>query len=159
LDAGSAIVEVTLGVNAIKYPLTGIGRYAYELAKGLKFSSDVEKLNFLKGGVIQKNIELDNVTTHSAKWGNFNYRVQNLLGSFAPVVQAYQLRLEWRQEKALKPYRHTIFHGPNYYLPKHDAHAFRLSTTFQYLSTPHFTRKPGAPIWPKNCLKRLSVQM
>jgi alpha-1,3-rhamnosyl/mannosyltransferase len=41
-------VEVTLGVNAIKYPLTGIGRYAYELAKGLKFSSDVEKLKFLK---------------------------------------------------------------------------------------------------------------
>ena len=120
LDAGSAIVEVTLGVNAIKYPLTGIGRYAYELAKGLKFSSDVEKLKFLKGGVIQTNIELDNVTPQLAKWGNFNHRVQNLLGSLAPVVQAYQLRLEWRQEKALKPYRHTIFHGPNYYLPKHD---------------------------------------
>ncbi len=113
-------MEVLLGIDAIKYPLTGIGRYAYELAKGLKFSSDVEKLKFLKGGAIQTNIELDNVTTHLAKWGKFNHRVQNLLGSLAPVVQAYQLQLEWRQEKALKPYRHTIFHGPNYYLPNHD---------------------------------------
>jgi alpha-1,3-rhamnosyl/mannosyltransferase len=33
---------------------------------------------------------------------------------------AYQLQLEWCQEKALKPYKNAIFHGPKYYLPKHD---------------------------------------
>jgi glycosyltransferase involved in cell wall biosynthesis len=113
-------MEVVLGVDAIKYPLTGIGRYAYELAKGLQFSSDIEKLYFLKGVQIQTNLELIEATPNAVAGGKLNNRFRSLLGSVSPVVMAYQLRLGWRQEKTLKPYKNTIFHGPNYYLPKHD---------------------------------------
>ena len=113
-------MEVVLGVDAIKYPLTGIGRYAYELAKGLQFSSDIETLHFLKGVQIQTSLELIEATPNSETGGKLNNRFRSLLGSLSPVVMAYQLRLGWRQEKALKPYKRTIFHGPNYYLPKHD---------------------------------------
>jgi glycosyltransferase involved in cell wall biosynthesis len=113
-------MEVVLGVDAIKYPLTGIGRYAYELAKGLQFSSDIETLHFLKGVQIQTSLELIEATPNLEAGGKLNNRFRSLLGSLSPVVMAYQLRLGWRQEKALKPYKRTIFHGPNYYLPKHD---------------------------------------
>jgi alpha-1,3-rhamnosyl/mannosyltransferase len=113
-------MEVVLGVDAIKYPLTGIGRYAYELAKGLQFSSNIEKLYFLKGVQIQTILEPIEATPNAEAGAKLNNRFRSLLGSLSPVVMAYQLRLGWRQEKTLKPYSHTIFHGPNDYLPKHD---------------------------------------
>ena len=113
-------MEVVLGVDAIKYPLTGIGRYAYELAKGLQFSSDIEKLYFLKGMQIQTNLELNEATPNTEAGGKLNNKFRSLMGSFYPILMAYQFSLSWRQEKALKPYKNKIFHGPSYYLPKHD---------------------------------------
>jgi alpha-1,3-rhamnosyl/mannosyltransferase len=113
-------MEVVLGIDAIKYPLTGIGRYTYELAKGLQFSSDIEKLHFLKGEQIQTNSELIEATFNIEAGGKFNNKFRSLLGSLSPAVMIYQLHKEWSQKKALKPYKNTIFHGPNYYLPNHD---------------------------------------
>ena len=113
-------MKIVLGIDAIKYPLTGIGRYAYELARGLQCSSDIEKLYFLKGVQIQTNLELIEATPNIEAGGKLNNTFRSLLGSLSPVVMAYQLRLGWRQEKALKPYKNSIFHGANYYLPKHD---------------------------------------
>jgi hypothetical protein len=36
--------------------------------------------------------------------------VRELVDGCSAVVMAYQLRLGWRKEKALKPYKNTIFH-------------------------------------------------
>jgi alpha-1,3-rhamnosyl/mannosyltransferase len=113
-------MKIVLGIDAIKYPLTGIGRYAYELVRGLQCSSDIEKLYFLKGAQIQTNLELIEATPNIEAGGKLNNTFRSLLGSLSPLVTAYQLRLGWRQEKALKPYKNSIFHGANYYLPKHD---------------------------------------
>jgi len=113
-------MEVLLGIDAIKYPLTGIGRYAYELAKGLQFSSDIKTLHFLRGEQIQTNSELIEATFNIEAGGKFNNKFRSLLGSLSPAVMIYQLHKEWSQKKALKPYKNTIFHGPNYYLPNHD---------------------------------------
>ena len=59
-------------------------------------------------------------TLHAATIKTIKYKFRNILASFPPVVRVYKLRHEWLQLKALKPYKNAIFHGPNYYLPKHD---------------------------------------
>lgn len=41
-------MKVIFGTDAIKYPLTGIGRYAFELAKCLSRSQDISELCFLR---------------------------------------------------------------------------------------------------------------
>ena len=39
-------MKVILEVNALKPPLTGIGRYTLRLAQGLKTNPDVEEVKF-----------------------------------------------------------------------------------------------------------------
>lgn len=39
-------MKIILSVEPIKFPLTGIGRYTYELAKGLQSSNEIEELHF-----------------------------------------------------------------------------------------------------------------
>ena len=41
-------MKVILSVTAIRYPLTGIGLYAYELAKGLAASGQIDRLLFCR---------------------------------------------------------------------------------------------------------------
>lgn len=49
LDARKRIMKVIFGTDPIKFPLTGIGRYAYELPNCLQESSEIFKLLFLQG--------------------------------------------------------------------------------------------------------------
>ena len=42
-------MKVIFGTDAIKYPLTGIGRYAFELAKCLSDAPEISELLFLNG--------------------------------------------------------------------------------------------------------------
>jgi hypothetical protein len=42
-------MKVILSIDPVRFPLTGIGRYTYELAKHLKGVTEVEQLNFLSG--------------------------------------------------------------------------------------------------------------
>lgn len=49
-------MKVVFGTDSIKYPLTGIGRYTYELAKELERSSDISELLFLSGRRVSQSI-------------------------------------------------------------------------------------------------------
>ncbi len=42
-------MDVILSVQSIKYPLTGIGRYTYELARHLPHLDEVQALRFFDG--------------------------------------------------------------------------------------------------------------
>ena len=42
-------MKVIFGTDAIKYPLTGIGRYAFELIKCLSDDPEISELLFLNG--------------------------------------------------------------------------------------------------------------
>jgi hypothetical protein len=42
-------VKVNFSFEALGFPLTGIGRYTYELARKLQYRSDIDSLKLLSG--------------------------------------------------------------------------------------------------------------
>ncbi|WP_145524463.1 glycosyltransferase family 4 protein [Yersinia rohdei] len=104
-------MKVVFGTDSIKYPLTGIGRYTYELAKELERSSDISELLFLSGRRVSQSIpELALKEEQNAKVRNF---VKNSLF----LSELYRYVSPWLKKIALHNYNDFIFHSPNFYLP------------------------------------------
>lgn len=61
-------MKIILSVEPIKFPLTGIGRYTYELAKGLQSHNEIEELNFFSGTRFLSNIPTAKNTSDSSHW-------------------------------------------------------------------------------------------
>ncbi|WP_413528586.1 glycosyltransferase family 4 protein [Rahnella inusitata] len=104
-------MKVIFGTDPIKNPLTGIGRYAYELANCLSVSPEISELLFLHGRKISRHIP-------EAKGSNFTSQglrqmvqrsklASKLYGVSAPLLKSF----------ALKKYPDAIYHSPNFYLP------------------------------------------
>lgn len=104
-------MKVVFGTDSIKYPLTGIGRYTYELAKELERSSDISELLFLNGRRVSQSIpELALKEEQNAKVRSF---VKNSLF----LSELYRYVSPWLKKIALHNYNDFIFHSPNFYLP------------------------------------------
>lgn len=104
-------LKVILATDAIRRPLTGIGRYAYELAKGLQNHPDVEDLKLL----------------HRIRWCS---HPDDLMGVLTPPSAATLHRpnhpliqtlgrtlappIKWLR---CLPFKDYLYHSPNYALP------------------------------------------
>jgi Glycosyltransferase len=105
-------LKVVLSVDPVKFPLTGIGRYTYELGKGLQ-SEALESLKFLRGYRLSDELSQprdENPMAGTPAWKRFAQR--NGL-----TVAAFRHLSPWLKSRALKGLEDHIFHGPNYYLP------------------------------------------
>jgi len=105
-------MKVILSVDSIKFPLTGIGRYTYELAKQLQLQSDLELLLFANGSFVS-NI----LTVEKIKPSIFGHLRSQLLKSNL-AIKIYQLLTGIRNWIALKGHDDYVFHGSGFYLPK-----------------------------------------
>ena len=107
-------MKVILSINAIKPPLTGIGRYTSELATGLMNSPEVSHLRFLREG---RWAPLPNLVepVNSAKTA---LRKRLLRSSLA--VGAYNLIAPQLLKQKLRGFADHVYHGPNFYLPPFD---------------------------------------
>lgn len=113
-------MKLLLGCDAIRYPLTGIGRYAYELAKGLGERDEVDRLRYFIGTAVCD--ELPNphpVGVELAAAGIFRSVKLTMLKSDM-FVRIHRKVKSFSQSSSLKNFRDYVFHGPNYYLPPHD---------------------------------------
>ncbi|BEB50439.1 TPA: glycosyltransferase family 4 protein [Escherichia coli] len=104
-------MKVIFGTDAIKFPLTGIGRYAFELANRLACSSEVSELLYLRGAKLEKQIPVAK-EIHSSTEGLKNYLKKNRLAS-----ELYRLTAPWLKTNILRKHKDAIYHGPNFYLP------------------------------------------
>lgn len=104
-------MKVIFGTDAIKYPLTGIGRYAYELANGLLTSSEVSELLFLYGRKLTHQLPSAS-ETDSATEGLKQYLKKSRV-----AAEVYRLTVPWLKTNALRKHQDAIYHGPNFYLP------------------------------------------
>lgn len=104
-------MKVIFGTDPIKYPLTGIGRYAYELANGLKESSEISELLFLNGRSLSQQIPTAREITSSAQ--GLRRRVQK--SHFASEL--YRLTAPWLKTYTLRKHPDALYHSPNFYLP------------------------------------------
>ena len=120
-------MKVILSVDSIKFPLTGIGRYTYELAKQLQIKKNLELQLFSNGTMV---IGLPNHGEGKANKSlvaelRMQLRKSNL------VTRVYQALVGIRSQIALRAHSEAIFHGPGFYLPKFSGHSV---ATFHDLS-------------------------
>jgi glycosyltransferase involved in cell wall biosynthesis len=106
-------LKVILSVDPIKYPLTGIGRYTYELAKALGQDSRVASLCFLGGRRLGHSLPEPSETQVAMLGGG----VRRLLLKSRSMVELYRFISPYLKARALRGMEDHVFHGPNFYLP------------------------------------------
>lgn len=109
---GGWFVKVILSVDPVKFPLTGIGRYTYELGRCLQ-SERLQSLQFLRGYRLSAN--LPNPVDAQPMAGSSSWKKMAQRSRFAVAV--FRELNPWLKSHALKGLDDHVFHGPNYYLP------------------------------------------
>lgn len=127
-------MKVVMGADAIRFPLTGIGRYAYELGSRLSACPQLDEVRFFRAGKFLQQIPMRPGQVECARGMN---RLKSLVGRSATAVRAFQRFEERLQLRQLSTVAHFIYHGPNYYLPPHPGPCV---STFHDLSVFHWAK-------------------
>ena len=107
-------MKVILSIDPVRFPLTGIGRYTYELAKHLKEIAEVEQLKLLSG---YRFVQL-----HEPEQAALTNKVSSIKLGQAVLKNSitrelYRLVSPILKQHALRGYVEYVYHGPNFYLP------------------------------------------
>lgn len=105
-------MKVVLSVDPVKFPLTGIGRYTYELGKSLQTQLG-EQIKFLQGRHLRLDLPQPSSADPMAKVPPW----KQLLQGNRLIVDAYRQLNSSLKARALRGLEDHVFHGPNYYLP------------------------------------------
>ncbi|PTB98820.1 glycosyltransferase family 1 protein [Marinobacter sp. Z-F4-2] len=104
-------MKVVLSVEPVRFPLTGIGRYAYELAKGLQASDELTELKLFSGTRFLPGLP-EPMNESSGAHG-----LKRLVQKSNLAMEAYRLLMPLLRKQALKGHDDFIYHGPNFFLP------------------------------------------
>ena len=104
-------MKVIFGTDAIKYPLTGIGRYAFELAKCLSDDPEISELLFLNGHRLTQQMPVAKENSSSTEG------LKSLIKKSRLASEVYRLTAPWLKTNVLRNHKDAIYHGPNFYLP------------------------------------------
>lgn len=123
-------MKIIISTDSIKFPVTGIGRYALELINNLKANPEVDAIKYLSGFKVVDDLPaLVNSPSISAS------KLKKQLRNSRLVSDIYRLTVPVLKSYALKSYTDYIFHSPNYYIPP--GHK-KSCATFHDLSIFHF---------------------
>jgi len=111
-------MKVILSIDKVRFPLTGIGRYTFELAQNLKELPQIERLRFFSGHRIVDGLPEATHSVKSAHSISTNLRRSILKSRVA--VEMYSSASALAKRYALRGYSDHVFHGPNFYLPPFD---------------------------------------
>ncbi|MEI4520627.1 glycosyltransferase family 4 protein [Pseudomonas sp. CCNWLW23] len=118
-------MKLILSVEPVRFPLTGIGRYTYELALRLQQNREITDLQFFAGRRFLPSLPAASDTS-----GN-GYGLKRAVQKNFLAVEAYRLLMPLLRKRALKGHGEFLYHSPNYYLPPF---AGRSVATFHDLS-------------------------
>lgn len=108
-DAG---LKVVLSTDPVRFPLTGIGRYTYELARGLQ-QAPLGDLHFMNAGRLSRNLP----TVPEAQPHSRGPWLRRLLQGQDWALRLHGLLHAQRQARAMSELPDHVFHSPNFYLP------------------------------------------
>jgi len=103
-------VNVILSVEPVRFPLTGIGRYTYELASRLQQAPSVSVRYF-------SNIRFLESLPTAADQSDSAYGLKRLVQKSTVALEAYRLLMPLLRRQALKGNGDALYHGPNFFLP------------------------------------------
>lgn len=104
-------MKVILSVEPVRFPLTGIGRYTYELARALQDSSAVDSLKLFSGVRYLPDLPRANDQSSAA------HGLKRMVQKSALVIELYRLLMPVLRAKALRDDADHLYHGPNFFLP------------------------------------------
>lgn len=104
-------MKVILSVEPVRFPLTGIGRYTYELAKQLQGASESIELRLFNGSGFADKLPVANEAAGSSHW------LKRMVQSSHLASEAYRVISPALKRRALRAYGDYLYHGPNFYLP------------------------------------------
>jgi alpha-1,3-rhamnosyl/mannosyltransferase len=104
-------MKVILSIDSVKFPLTGIGRYTYELTKQLQSKSDLDLLMYANGQLVSDLPATGQIKPRRSGWLRGQLLKSDLL------TKTYQTLNGVRSQFSLKDQGDAIFHGPGFYLP------------------------------------------
>jgi glycosyltransferase involved in cell wall biosynthesis len=126
-------MKVVLSIDSVHFPLTGIGRYTYELASNLPCAAPALTLTLMSGGRFLERLPVQadgsdaggsdsgNRGLSGAAWRALRSRLaRNLVQRSALAVSLHRQLVGRRQARLLEPYADAVYHGPNFYLPRFD---------------------------------------
>jgi glycosyltransferase involved in cell wall biosynthesis len=116
-------MKVVLSVDAVHFPLTGIGRYTYELAKYLRLADAQLDLKLMFGDRFIDALPGDALPgdaqgPEATRDGSQLLRLRRLLQHSPLVVSLYRQVASRRRCRLLELHKDAVFHGPNFYLPR-----------------------------------------
>ncbi|MBA2653227.1 MAG: glycosyltransferase family 4 protein [Tatlockia sp.] len=127
-------MKLILSITPIRFPLTGIGRYTWELARHLASQSDIESLVYFA------QYNFINHLPKAGEHASTQHWLKRVVQKSYVLSNAYNMLIPQLQRRALKPKNDHLFHGPNFYLPPF---AGKKIATFHDLSL--FTRSDDHP--------------
>ncbi|WP_050418456.1 glycosyltransferase family 1 protein [Azoarcus sp. CIB] len=107
-------MKVILSIDPIRYPLTGIGRYTYELARQLEGMPEISDLRYFGGSSFRA--ELPSASVGRAQADGIRRRALKS----RVAVGLYRLVAHRLKARTLRGFESYVFHGPNFYLPAFD---------------------------------------
>ena len=104
-------MKVILSVDQIKYPITGVGRYSYELVTELHRLPQIESLRYFRGaGFDPELVRMEGNIGPLSRFGRHMLAAPGALQLFREISA-------FRQANALRGYEDSLFHGTSFYLP------------------------------------------
>ena len=137
-------MKVILSVEPVRFPLTGIGRYAYELAKGMQSSDEIEELKLFSGTRFLPGLP------EPASSSGGTHGLKQLVQKSSLAMEAYRLLMPLHRKQALKGHEDFIYHGPNFFLPPfpgrkvatfHDLSPFKWAECFDPVKVKYLQRE------------------
>lgn len=137
-------MKVILSVEPVRFPLTGIGRYAYELAKGMQASAEVDELKLFSGTRFLPDLPEPTNTSGGT------HGLKQLVQKSGLAMEAYRLLMPRLRKQALKGHDDFIYHGPNFFLPPfpgrkvatfHDLSPFKWAECFDPVKVKYLQRE------------------
>lgn len=107
-------IDLILGTDSVTAPLTGIGRYTLELARGLAEHPHVGRLRYLSMGRWASLEQLSSVEGGAPASAR---TVRSVLAGNSLAVHAYALLMPQLQRLRLRGQGQSLYHSPNFFLP------------------------------------------
>lgn len=137
-------MKVILSVEPVRFPLTGIGRYAYELAKGMQASQQVDELKLFSGTRFLPGLP------EPASTSDGTHGLKQLVQKSGLAMEAYRQLMPMLRKQSLKGHDDFIYHGPNFFLPPfsgrkvatfHDLSPFKWAECFDPVKVKYLQRE------------------
>lgn len=107
-------MKVIFSVEPVRFPLTGIGRYTYELASKLLLDENIDALKLFSG--MRYLPSLPQASNQTSTLHSFRRWSQ---GS-ALVMEGYRMLMPLLRAQALKCDSDHLYHGTNFFIPPFD---------------------------------------